>query len=70
MNSYLLIGIESFIYHIGSIRDQGVVYWKKSNKKMQIGDIVEESEKNLAELISQFTGDKFAISGLQNLIKK
>lgn len=29
-----------------------------------------ESEQNLATLISQLTGDEFAISGLQNLIKK
>ncbi len=29
-----------------------------------------ESEQNLATLIGQLTGDKFAISGLQNLIKK
>ena len=29
-----------------------------------------DSEKNLATLISQLTGDKFAISGLSNLIKK
>ena len=40
MNSYLLIGLESLIDHIGSIRDLGIVYWKKANKKMQIGDIV------------------------------
>ncbi len=40
MNSYLLIGIESFINHIGSIRDLGIAYWKKANKRMQIGDIV------------------------------
>lgn len=32
-------------------------------------DIV-KSEKNLAELISQLTGDEFAIRGLSNLIKK
>jgi len=30
---------------------------------------IAESEQNLAELISQLTGDEFAISGLQNLIK-
>ncbi|MCQ2360266.1 MAG: hypothetical protein MJ009_02145 [Paludibacteraceae bacterium] len=29
-----------------------------------------ESEQKLATLIGQLTGDKFAISGLQNLIKK
>lgn len=40
MNSYLLIGVENFIDHIRSIRDLGVAYWKKSNKKMQLGDIV------------------------------
>jgi hypothetical protein len=40
MNSYILIGIESFIDHIGSIRDLGIAYWKKANKKMQVGDIV------------------------------
>ena len=40
MNSYVLIGIESFIDHIGSIRELGVAYWKKANKKMQLGDIV------------------------------
>ena len=40
MNSYLLIGIESFIDHIGCIRELGIAYWKKSNKKMQLGDIV------------------------------
>ena len=40
MNCYLLIGLESLIDHIGSIRDLGIVYWKKANKKMQIGDIV------------------------------
>lgn len=40
MNSYLLIGLESLIDHIGCIRDLGIAYWKKSNKKMQIGDIV------------------------------
>ena len=40
MNSFLLIGLESLIDHIGSIRDLGIVYWKKANKKMQIGDIV------------------------------
>ena len=34
MNSYILIGIESFIDHIGSIRDLGIAYWKKANKKM------------------------------------
>ena len=31
---------------------------------------IAESEQNLAGLISQLTGDEFAISGLQNLIKK
>ena len=31
---------------------------------------IEESENNLATLIDQLTGDKFAISGLSNLIKK
>lgn len=31
---------------------------------------ISESEKNLAELIGQLTGDEFAISGLSNLIKK
>ena len=40
MNSYLLIGLESLIDHIGCIRDLGIAYWKKSNKKMQIDDIV------------------------------
>ena len=40
MNSYLLIGLESLIDHIGCIRDLGIAYWKKANKKMQIGDIV------------------------------
>lgn len=40
MNNYLLIGLESLIDHIGCIRDLGIAYWKKSNKKMQIGDIV------------------------------
>ncbi len=40
MNSYILIGIESFIDHIGSIRDMGIAYWKKANKKMKVGDIV------------------------------
>lgn len=40
MNSYLLIGLESLIDHIGCIRDTGIVYWKKTNKKMQLGDIV------------------------------
>ncbi len=34
MNSYILIGIESFIDHIGCIRDLGIAYWKKANKKM------------------------------------
>ena len=29
-----------------------------------------ESERNLAELIGQLTGDEFAISGLLNLVKK
>lgn len=29
-----------------------------------------ESEQKLATLIGQLTGDKFVISGLQNLIKK
>jgi len=28
MNSYILIGIESFIDHIGCIRDLGIAYWK------------------------------------------
>ena len=36
----------------------------------EIESSIEESEKNLAELISQLTGDEFAISGLSNLIKK
>lgn len=40
MNSYLLIGLEDFIDHISSIRDLGICFWKKSNKKMQLGDIV------------------------------
>ena len=40
MNNYLLIGLESLIDHIGCIRDHGIVYWKKANKKMKIGDIV------------------------------
>ena len=40
MNSYILIGIESFIDHIGCIRDLGIAYWKKANKKMLVGDIV------------------------------
>ena len=40
MNNYILIGIESYIDHIGSIRDLGIAYWKKANKKMQVGDIV------------------------------
>ena len=40
MNSYILIGLENFIDHIGSIRDLGLCFWKKSNKKMQLGDIV------------------------------
>lgn len=40
MNNYLLIGLESLIDHIGCIRDLGIAYWKKANKKMQIGDIV------------------------------
>ena len=40
MNSYLLIGHESLIDHIGCIRDLGIAYWKKANKKMQIGDII------------------------------
>lgn len=31
---------------------------------------IAESEQNLATLIGQLTGDEFAISGLQNLIKK
>ena len=31
---------------------------------------IEESEQNLATLISQLTGDEFAIKGLSNLIKK
>lgn len=31
---------------------------------------IEQSEQNLASLISQLTGDEFAISGLQNLVKK
>ena len=39
MNNYLLIGLESLIDHIGCVRDLGIVYWKKANKKMQIGDI-------------------------------
>lgn len=40
MNNYILIGIESYIDHIGSIRELGIAYWKKANKKMQVGDIV------------------------------
>jgi hypothetical protein len=28
MNSYILIGIESFIDHIGCIRDLGIAYWR------------------------------------------
>lgn len=39
MNCYLLIGLESLIDHIGCIRDLGIAYWKKANKKMQVGDI-------------------------------
>ena len=39
MNSYLLIGLESLIDHIGCIHDLGIAYWKKANKKMRIGDI-------------------------------
>ena len=39
MNNYLLIGLESLIDHIGCIRDTGIIYWKKANKKMQVGDI-------------------------------
>jgi len=39
MNSYFLIGLESLIDHIGCIRNHGIIYWKKANKKMQIGDI-------------------------------
>ena len=31
---------------------------------------IAESERNLAELIEQLTGDEFAISGLLNLVKK
>ena len=31
MNSYLLIGLESLIDHIGCIRDLGIAYWKKAN---------------------------------------
>ncbi len=33
MNSYILIGIESFIDHIGSIRDMGIAYWKRQIRK-------------------------------------
>ena len=40
MNHYLLIGLEDFIDHIGCIRDRGIVFWKKANKRMQLGDIV------------------------------
>ena len=40
MNYYLLIGLEDFIDHIGCIRDRGIAFWKKANKKMQRGDIV------------------------------
>ena len=40
MNSYLLIGLESLIDHISCIRDMGIIYWKKANKRMLIGDIV------------------------------
>lgn len=40
MNHYLLIGLEDFIDHIGCIRDCGIVFWKKANKRMQLGDIV------------------------------
>lgn len=39
MNSYLLIGLESLIDHIGCIRETGIAYWKKANKRMQVGDI-------------------------------
>ncbi len=35
MNSYILIGIESFIDHIGSIRDMGIAYWKKKLNEEQ-----------------------------------
>ena len=36
----------------------------------EIESSIAESEKNLAELISQLSGDDFAIAGLSNLIKK
>ncbi|MBP5716965.1 MAG: hypothetical protein J6W69_07600 [Bacteroidales bacterium] len=39
-NSYILIGIENFIDHILCIQETGVAYWKKSTKKMNVGDIV------------------------------
>lgn len=40
MNSYFLIGVERYINHINCIQDTGFAYWKKSTKKMQVGDIV------------------------------
>ena len=40
MNYYYLIGLENFIDHISCIRDLGFCYWKKSGKKMKIGDVV------------------------------
>ena len=51
MNSYILIGIESFIDHIGSIRDLGIAYWKKANKKILKGKklIKQELKENKKE---------------------
>lgn len=40
MRVHYLIGKENFIDHVSCVKDHGYLYWKKSNKKMELGDIV------------------------------
>lgn len=40
MRVHFLIGKEDFIDHINCIKDLGYIYWKKSKKIMEVGDIV------------------------------
>ncbi len=40
MKSWLLIGKENFIDHIRCVNDRNILFWKKSHKKIQEGDII------------------------------
>lgn len=40
MNYYFIVGKEDMIDHIRCVKERNILFWKKGNKKMNVGDII------------------------------